>query len=207
MTEVVFPIDIRILALLPALAAVAAWWLAAGTRYAVRGYVRAAAALYLAAMLAVVFTIVPATVASLVAALGPVFLAFAVYASVRHPAGAGFVAAALAAAGIAGIASAVSGAMAFALVPQFAGIAVMLAVSRRGLVRLTATGIQLAAGSAALFAAACALISPGAEGMSAFLLFSAAGLLGVSLAVAGISDTFVKRRRRVSAGTAVGRER
>jgi hypothetical protein len=206
-TEVVPPIDIRILAVLPAMAAATAWWLAAGTRYAVRGYVRAAAALYMAVALAVVFAFVPATVAPLVASLGPVLLAFAVYASFRHPTGAGFAATAIAAAGFAGIAAAVSGVAAFALVPQFVGIAVMLAISRRGLVRLNATGIQLAAGSAALFAAACSLILPGMEGRVAFLLFSAAGLLGVSLAVAGISDTFVKRRRRVSAGAAVSRER
>ena len=185
------------------LAAAAAWIVAAGARPLVRDNLRFAAALYAALAIGAALRIAPVAVAPIVTTLAAALLAFAVYASFRRPAKPAFAALVLAVCCIAGIASAYSGEAAFAIVPQLLCIFAMLGIARRGLMRLRAPSIQLACGGAALFAASCSLVSRDNNALMALLLFSAAGLLGVSLSVARISDTFVKRRRRSQSAAAV----
>jgi hypothetical protein len=186
------------------LAALASGLVAAGTRGEVRAYLRFAAALAAALALAAGFDIAPVAVAPISATLGAALLAFAVYASFRRSPPPRFAAGALALAALAGIAAAFTGETVLAIVPQLVCILALFGISRRGLRRLRAPSIQLAAGAAALLAGVAVQAALSGAGMMALLLFWAAGLLGVTLSVARISDTFVKLRRRLGAGAAVG---
>jgi len=179
-----------------AFATAAAWLLAAGTRPLVRRYLRLAAACNISLAISTAFAIAPIAVAAIATTLTAAFLALAAYASFRRPARPAATAFVLIGAGLAGIGSAFGGAVLPAVVTQLFSILFLLIVSRRGLMRLRAPSLQLAAGGLALFGASCALVLQDKKASMAVVLFSAAGLLGCSLAVARISDTFVKRRRR-----------
>lgn len=187
------------------LSAVIAWLLAAGARRAARGFLRLAAALQAGlAIFACVAGMVSMVLAPLTCALASVLLGFAVQASFRRPSGAVFATLALVVCCMAGLGAAFSGEALPAIVPQIAAIVAMLVVSRRGLRRLSAPSIQLAAGALALLAAAASLSGHDTNALQALLLFSAAGLLGITLAVARISDTFVKKRSPARRGPIVG---
>lgn len=191
-------------AILLLLAAPAAWLLAAGARHEARGYLRMAAALQAALAVAAAFDLSAMILAPLTAGLSAVLLAFAVQTSFRRPVGTVFSSLALTASCLAGIGASFSGELLPALLPQLAAVAVMLFIARRGLRRLSAPGIQLTAGALALLAAACSMLAKGEAALPALLMFSTAGLLGIALAVARISDTFVQRRRPHARRGAIG---
>lgn len=180
-------------ALVLLVAAVMAWWLALGARRTARLYVRLAAALEAALAIAAGTNLAPLVLAPLTVALSAVLLAFAAHASFRRPASPLFAGIGLTVGCAAGLAAAFTGATLPAVAPQSIAIVAMLMVARRGLRRLSAPSIELAAGALALLAAAASLLATTPDALVALLLFSAAGLLGVALAVARISDTFVKR--------------
>lgn len=190
------------------LAAIAAWLIAIGVRSRARDYLRLAAVLDAGLAVGVGLDVAPTAIAPLTGTLATVLMAVAVYASFRRPVRPVPASLMLATACAAAIGAAYSGEALPALAPQLAAVAVMLAIARRGLMRLRAPSILLAVGGLSRFAAACALVSKDEKAMVALLLFSAAGLLGVALAVARISDTFVKRhRQRRRDDAAIGRLR
>lgn len=190
-----------------AFGAAAAWIIAKGARPTARDYLRFAAALYATLAVSAILKLSPGAVAAIVATLGQASIALGVHASFRRPPRPGIAALALAGACIMGIGAAATGEIVLAVLPQLLCALVMLAISRRGLKRLRAPSIQLAAGAAALMAASCSLVSEDQNAFMALLLFSAAGILGTSLAVARISDTFVKRRRKTQSASAIDRPR
>jgi hypothetical protein len=189
------------------LSAVAVWLLAAGARVNARGYLRLAAVMEAALAAGEGLRIAPTAVAPLACTLAVVLLAFAVHASFRRPAKPGVAALILTATLLSAVGAAYSGEVLPAVAPQVVGVAAILAIARRGLMRLRGPSIQLTAGGVALFAASCALVSTDADAPSALLLFSAAGHLGIALAVVRISDTFVKRRRPPRIVGAISRQR
>jgi hypothetical protein len=179
-----------------AFAAAAAAILSAGARPHVRPYVRIAATAFAALAFAALSGIAPVAVAPIAGALGTPALALAVYSSFRRPVrrigGVGT----LAVCAAFGVGAAFGAEMRVSAVTQLLAVLAMLLIARRGLMRLRAPSILLAAGSLSLLSAASALVSKDAAAFPALLLFSSAGLLGVSLAVARISDTFVRRQRK-----------
>lgn len=179
-----------------------AWWLAAGTKAGVRLYLRLAAIFYASLAVALALDFAPQFVAPLVCTLATAVLALAAYGSFRRPAKPTVVAALVGGGGLAGLVSAFLGEMLFSVLWQFVSLASILVISRRGLIRLSAPSIQLATGAVALFAAASALVLQNRAALQGLTLFSAAGLLGVTLAVARISDTFVRRQGEDRRGAA-----
>lgn len=136
----------------------------------------------------------------LVAALGPAMLALAV---LRRIHGAALPSLALAAACLAGLIAAMTGAMLYAFAP-LAVAAIVLGVVAAGELRRSALLMGLGAG--ALLAGAAAM-SSGADGGIGFALFYAVGQLGIALALVRRSDAAVERERRARARAAfVGRQ-
>lgn len=189
-------------------ATVAAWLIAAGVRVQARGYLRLAAVLDAGLAVSVGTGIAPAAIAPLTGTLATVLMALAVHTSFRRSVRPAFSGLLLAVACCCAIGAAYSGEALPALAPQFAAVLAMLVIARRGLARLRAPSILLAAASLSRFAGMCALVATDDRAMVAVMLFSAAGLLGVTLAVARISDTFVKRRgKRHDTSAAISRLR
>ena len=171
------------------------WCIAMGTKPAVRGVLRMACALYASLAVSVVFALAVEAVVPISTTLAAAFLALAAYGSFRRPVGGGVVWGLLGGALLSGIVSAVFGELLLVVLSQAVSLLTMLSICRRGLMRLWAPSIQLALGSLALAGACCTMILPNRGGIEGGCLFCTAGLLGVSLAVARISDTLVKVRR------------
>jgi hypothetical protein len=182
------------------LCAAAVWRLATATQPWVRVNLHLAAALYASLAAAAAFALAPETVAPLATALAAAFLALAVRGSFRRPVKPALAVVLAGGAGLCALGSAFSGVTAVAIVPQLVCQLMMLTVSRRGLMRLRAPSIELAIGALALFAASCTLFL--AKPLQGLCLFAGAGQLGVALAVARISDTFVRKAGVRKAGAA-----
>lgn len=188
-----------------ALAVAGAVLLAAGIRPVLRGYIHLAAALYAAFAVAALFAVAPAFVAPVAATGASAALMLATQGAFRHPAKRRAAVPVLCVAFAAGVAVAYGAALWLAALTQILAALVLLIISWRGLLRGRYPSILLAFGAVALMAAACASAANTPEAVTAQALFGAAGLTGVGLAVARISDTIVlpagsivrQRRHRV----------
>ncbi|HXL98981.1 MAG TPA: hypothetical protein VN932_03555 [Rhizomicrobium sp.] len=178
------------------LAALLAVIVAARARPAARDYLRFAAALYAALALAdfiaaggAATTVKLANaVALIVAAPATCALALALAASFAGAPRARFAAPLLALCALAGIVAAATGMIFIAFAPLFAGVCAMLALCtrywrRQGSINAIVAALALLAGAAAFMAA----------NRTAFALFCAAGLMGVSLASVRPSRRAVER--------------
>jgi hypothetical protein len=132
------------------------------------------------------------TPAAMVSALAPAALALALYAAFESPPRAAIAACVLVSAAVAGILSAATGALFAAYAASIAAVCAMLVLGVRHWRRDRSTTLQALAGAGALFAGAAAFTTGGAEGRMALVLFSAAGLLGLSLALAKPSSALVE---------------
>jgi hypothetical protein len=177
-------------AIVLALASALAILVSARARPFARDYLRFAAALYTALALADLIaaiedqiwsTQLAATVALIVAALAPAVLALVVAGVFERPLKPIVAAPVLIIACVAGFAAAITGEAFIALAPLTASVCAMLALAaRRWRTRLQAP-LQVCVSAIALLAAAAAF-NAGDQGHTAFALFSAAALLGTSLA-------------------------
>jgi len=184
----------------------------ARARGAARDYLRFAATLYGALAIADFVAGANGTMAALasavtlvIAALAPCALALALAASLDAAPSTGIAAPLLAVAALAGIFAAASGAIFAAFAPLFACLCAMLALAARHWRRARAAALHAILAAFALLAAAACFAS-GAQGRTAFALFSAAGLMGAALACAKPSGGAVKRARAGQA-VAIRRER
>ncbi len=182
-----------------ALSAAAAWMTAKGARPASRLYLRFACVFFVALAASAFAGVAPEAVALIATTLATALLMLAAAAgfrsAVKPPAAASVLA--LACAG--GIWSAASGAMAPAVVLQVFCLLVMIALA----VRERRSGLRLGLASAALLAAACSLLVENSLAFVALLLFSAAGLLGTTLALARASEIPLEGRRRSRGAAAI----
>jgi hypothetical protein len=176
-------------------AAVAGWLAVAGASWSTRTYARFACAFY-AALAVTSFTAwqLALSVTLIVSASAPAFLALASRFAFRGPVAPAFVAAILIAACVAGIAAAATGIALLAFAPLLFSIVAMIAISLRCFRDQRARAIQLIAASCSLLAGASALAAGGAQAEPALFLFSAAGLLGISLALAPRSSLVVEQK-------------
>jgi hypothetical protein len=186
-----------------ALAAAAAWMTAKGARPSSRLYLRFACVLYAALAASALAGVAPEAVAQVATTLAVALLTLAAYTSFRRKVRPLPAASVLAMACVSGIWSAASGAMAPAVVLQIFCLFVMIALARRGLWRWRS--IHLALATAALSAASCSLLVENA--FVALLLFSTAGLLGATLAVARVSEIPLEERRDADGAAAIRRMR
>ncbi|MGC9952905.1 MAG: hypothetical protein ABSD21_01310 [Rhizomicrobium sp.] len=188
-----------------ALGAAAAWITAKGARPASRLYLRFACVLYAALAASALANIAQEAVAEIATTLATALLMLAAFANFRRvpkPLPAAII---LAAASVAGIWSAASGAIAPSVFAQVICQFVMIALARRGLGRRPSVHLALAA--AALLAASCSLLANDPHAFMALLLFSAAGLLGTTLSLVRASEIPLEERRDADGAAAVRRMR
>jgi hypothetical protein len=171
-----------IAALLALAAAIAAWLVAAAARGAARVQLRFAAVLLAACAAAAVATPTAASaVAILVLPIVVAVLALAARAGFEQAPNPFLSSAMLGAASLCGITSAITGLALFALVASIAGVVVLLVICSRQFERARLASVQ--GGLAALCLLAALSVFATDEVGPAFLLFAAAGLLGVTLAL------------------------
>lgn len=96
---------------------------------------------------------------------------------------------------VAGLAGAATGSALLGLAPLMVSAIAMAALAGRAWRRARKPARLLGLSAAAILAAAAAYMSGGAEGRTGFVLFFAAGLLGVALAIARASDSAFEKRR------------
>ncbi len=174
-------------------AAIAVWFLATGARAAARVHLRFASMLF--AALAAASAIAPPVadeVALLVAAIALPVLAFAAYASFEKAMSPMPATLLLGLVCLGGLASAATGIISFALAPAALSAAAILLISARQFDAARLSSIQGMLSALALLASASSFALDGAT--PAYLLFSAAGLLGLTLALARASDTGVEEQ-------------
>ncbi|MDE1985989.1 MAG: hypothetical protein KGL56_09275 [Alphaproteobacteria bacterium] len=188
-----------------ALAAAASWIATKSARPVIRLYLRFACVLYAALAVSALSHIAPDAVAVMVTTLAVALLALSVFASLRRTPKPAFAAMLLAGACAVGIWSAAIGVVPLAVIPQAICLVAVLTIARRGLMRRP--GVHLVSGAAALLAASCSLLAPDPRAFIALLLFSAAGLLGVVLALARSSEIPVDEQRDADGALAVRRIR
>lgn len=174
-----------------ALAVIGAVVLAMGIRPALRWYLHLAAALYTSFAISAIFSIAPAFVAPVAIPAASGALMLATQGAFRHPPSWRSMVLVLGFAFFSGVAVAFGAALWLAALVQLVTAIVLLIIARRGLLRGRYPSILLACGAVAQMAAACAAVVDVAQALTALALFSAAGLLGVCLAVARISDTII----------------
>ncbi|HEY1836169.1 MAG TPA: hypothetical protein VGG36_00805 [Rhizomicrobium sp.] len=171
-------------------------------RRSARDYLRFAAALYAAlALVDLALALagqtwsaqLAATVALIVAALAPATLALAVACRFEAAPRTLIAAPVLLLACLAGLVAAVTGEVFIAMAPLAASVCALLALCVRG--GYSRARAQVFVSACALLAAAAAL-SSGESGRTAFALFSAAALLGISLAATMPSHRTVEQRRK-----------
>jgi hypothetical protein len=177
-------------------AALAGWLAVANAAWDVRAYARFACALYAAlAVASAVSAQLTLSVTLIVSACAPVFLAFAIRFAFRGLVSPYLIASVLIAACIVGIGAAATGVAMLAFAPLLVSILAMIAMSLRRIDDLRARAIQAIAASCALLAGASAFAAGGVSAEPALFLFSAAGLLGLSLALAPRSHAVVDQER------------
>ena len=174
---------------------------ARSARPASRTYFALAALLYAALAVAdVIGNTVPGTatfsepIVLIVCALGPVALSLSLCAGFAHPPKSWTAALLLIAGFAAGIGAAILGTNALAFAVLVAAMCAMLALSARRYAKDKRGAIRAVIASICFLAAASAANS--GAGNSALMLFSAAGLLGISLAVARPLRKPVAEKRR-----------
>jgi hypothetical protein len=185
-------------------AAVAAWFTALGARPAARVQIRFASVLF-AALAASVFTAAASVVALIVLPIGASVLALGCAAGFGRPLMPSLAAMLLALVVLAALTAAVTGWRAFALTPAAIALVVVAMACARQIGERQLAALQGLASAACLLAALSAFALEGA-GMP-LLLFAAAGLLGLTLALSR-SDRVVDERpgRDLRDGLAIGRQ-
>jgi hypothetical protein len=133
------------------------------------------------------------SVTLIVSACAPVFLAFATRFAFRGPVRPLGIGAILIAASVAGITAAATGFAMLAFAPLLLSVIAMIAISLRRFGDLRAQAVQTIAASCALLAGASAFAAGGVCAEPALFLFSAAGLLGITLALAPRSNVVVEQ--------------
>jgi hypothetical protein len=194
-------------ALLLLIAALAVWFVAGGARPAARVQLRFAGALFAAlALSAAVTPAAAAAVTLLVLPLALSVLALAATAGFARGLPAGVAAVLLALVCLAGLAAAITGLALFSLAPAAAGIIAALAVFLRQFDAARAASVQGMLSALCFLAGASSFAVDGAG--AGLLLFSAAGLLGMTLALTR-SDVVVEERpvRDLRGLAAIGRQR
>jgi hypothetical protein len=198
------------------LSAVMAWVVAARAKGFVRPYVRFASVLYVAlAIASLVPDEVEATgafaraVALVVCVLAPSTLALALVALFRKPLSSVLSALWLIVCCLGGLGAAVSDTPALGFVPLALGIGAALVASLRMFGKSRVAALQGAAASLAFLCAASSLMTHAPASRAALMLFSAAGLLGTTLALVRASRAGVEKqgRRNLSRVLAVGDDR
>lgn len=169
--------------------------LAMGTKPYVRFYLRLAAAFYVSWAVTVLAPPLEIAIRPIATTTALSALCLSVFASFRRPPGAGVVWGVMGGAVMSGVLAAVFGEALITVLSQTIAVVTMLGISRRGVLRFSGPSLQLAGGTGALTAGLCMLLVPNPAGMTGPFLFSAAGLLGVCLAVARISDTLPPRTK------------
>jgi len=177
-------------------AAIAGWLAVSGAQSDVRNYVRFACMLYAAlAASSTVGAQFALSVTLIVSACAPVFLACAVRFAFHGPVTSLWITPLLVAACVAGIVAAATGIALLAFAPLLFSVLAIIAVSLRRFGDLRAKVVQAIAASCALLAGASAFAAGGVRAEPALILFSAAGLLGLSLALAPRSGAVVVQER------------
>jgi hypothetical protein len=176
-------------------ASIAGWIAVTDVPPAARAYARFACMLYaaLAAACAIGMQLAGA-VTLIVSACAPVLLAIAQRIVFRGPVAASIAASMLTAACIAGMIAAATGIAVLGFAPLLLCVLVMIAISLRRFGDLRAAAIQTIASAIALLAGASAFAAGGEAAQPALILFSAAGLLGIALALAPRSDGVVEQK-------------
>jgi hypothetical protein len=183
-----------------ALASMLSLLVAARARRSARDYLRFAAALYAALAFADILAAVEgeiwsaqlaSTIALMVAALAPATLVLAIACKFEGPPRSLVAAPVMVLACLAGLAAAITGEAFIALAPLAASVCAMLALCARAW--RNRAGAQIFVSACALLAAAAAF-SSGDSGRTAFALFSAAALLGISVAATKPSHRAVEER-------------
>lgn len=191
------------LAIMLVAATLAGWLAVAEASWSTRAYVRFACVLYAAlAVASAVGAQIALSVTLIVSALAPVFLALAARFAFRGPFASSLIAAMLVIACVAGIMAAATGVVTLAFAPLLLSVIAMIATGLHRFVDLRAQAIQMIAGSCALLAGASVFTAGGVRAEPALLLFSAAGLLGISLALAPRLNAVVEQERAPDLRTA-----
>lgn len=194
-------------ALLLAVAALAAWFVAAGARPAARVQLRFAGVLFAApALAAAMAPAAAAAVTLLVLPIGLSVLALAATAGFAKAVPSGVAAVLLALVCLAGLAAAITGLALFSLALAAACIIAAMAVFLRQFDAARAASVQGMVSALCFLAGTSSFAVDGAG--AGLLLFSAAGLLGTTLALAR-SDVVVEERplRDLRGLAAIGRQR
>jgi hypothetical protein len=194
-------------ALLLLIAALAVWFVAAGARPSARVQLRFAGALFGA--LALSAAVAPATAAAVTLLVLPIalsVLALAATAGFANPVPAGVAGVLLALVSLAGLGAAITGLALFSLAPAAAAVVAAMAVFLRQFDAARPASVQGMLSALCFMAGASAFAVDGAG--AGLMLFAAAGLLGMTLALAR-SDVVVEERpaRDLRGLTAIGRQR
>jgi hypothetical protein len=175
-------------------AALAGWLAVTGAAGEARAYSRFACVLYAAlASASMAGPQVALSVTLIISAVAPVLLALSLRFSFRGAVAVRLVATILAAVSVAGIAAAATGIAILAFAPLLFSVIAMIAMSLRGFSDGRGRAMQTIAGACALLAGASAFAAGGVGAEPALLLFSAAGLLGLCLALAPRSGVAVEQ--------------
>ncbi|MGZ5930992.1 MAG: hypothetical protein ACXWLW_02370 [Rhizomicrobium sp.] len=180
-------------AVLLGIASLAVWFLALGARPPARVHLRFASMLF-AALAAAAWIAPPVAdeVALIVAAIALPVLAFGAYAGFEKPLAPMPATLLLGIVCLGGLAAAATGIISFALVPASLSVAAILLISARQFDVARVSSVQGMLSALSLLAAASSFALEGTG--SAHLLFSAAGLLGVTLALSRASNIVVEEQ-------------
>ncbi len=198
------------------LSAVTAWVIAARAKAFARPYVRFASMLYVALAIA---SLVPDEVAAtgafaravalVVCVLAPATLSLALVAMFRKPLSSVPAALWLTLCCLGGLGAAISDETALAFVPLALGAGAALLACLRAFATSRVAALQGAAASLAFLGAASSMMTHAQASRAALILFSAAGLLGATLALVRFSRPGIEKggRRNLARVLAVGDDR
>ncbi len=193
-----------LLALMMVCASIAAWIIAGAAAPGARSYVRLASIIFCAfGISAGVSASLAGAVGLIAAAIGPALLALAMLGARPFPLS--FATIALAACATSGIAAAATNMMVLALAPLIVSVAAMAGCAMRDWRTGPARAAQALASALSFLAGASAHLSGDLIAQMALLLFSSAGLLGISLSLARDSDAAIEQQRTHDlGGSAIG---
>jgi hypothetical protein len=176
-------------------ASIAGWIAVADGPPAARAYVRFACVLYAAlAAASAIGAQLAGAVTLIVSACAPVLLAIAHRIVFRAPVAASIAASVLVVGCIAGMTAAATNIAVLSFAPLSVSVLVIIANSLRDFSDRRGPAIQAIASAAALLAGASAFAAGGEAAQPALILFSAAGLLGIALALAPRSDAAIEQK-------------
>jgi hypothetical protein len=182
-------------------AAMGAWIAAGAAARSARAYLRFAAVLEAALAVSAGVPLATPAVAAIVTTLAAGLLAIAAAAALRQRPFLLVASALLIACCVAGIAAAATGVTVLSAVPQVIGV-IAIALTARAM-RSRRSRLYLGLGALSLAGVAACAQGEGMLAQAGVLLFSAAGLMGVTLA----SDVLVELRQEHEAALAIGRLR